>query len=467
MKTQKQKTGQAALIAVLLMLVIMLSAIFGVSLVALKEAKVAEENKKSKLSFFAAEAGLEDAVYRIKNGKNIGSSVTILLNDTSAVVNISSVGLSDKEIISSGNAFGAVRAVKSLLKHGVGASFNYGVQVGDGGLFLENTSKVIGSVYSNGDIDGKNSSEITGDAFAAGTSRIKGINNLLVIGGNASAHIIEESGIAGTASSTTEIKDSTVSKNAYADTITDSAIGQDAYYFTSMSGSTVGGFSFPGTPPPADLPSLGFPISDAQISQWEASAQAGGIHTSPCPYAINKEDGPITMGPIKINCNLTLGDDAMVIVNGPIWIIGNLSMKNRAQLKLNPDYGALSGVVIADNPSNRTTSSKITVENNSQVLGSGLVGSYLALISQNNSAELGGGEFAIHPKSSTGASIYYAPHGRLNIENSVSLKEASAYKIHIKNTSTVTYETGLAGINFSSGPSGGWDINNWQETLPQ
>ena len=467
MKTQKQKTGQAALIAVMLMLTIMLSAIFGASAVALKEARVSEENKKSVSSFFAAEAGLEDAVYRIKNGKNIGSSVTILLNNASAVTNINTIGLSAKEIVSLGDSSGAVRAIKATVSNAEGVAFHYGVQVGDGGLFLENTSKVIGSVYSNGDIDGKNSSEITGDAFAAGTSRIKGINNLLVIGGNARAHIIEESGIAGTASSTTEIEDSTVSKNAYADTITDSAIGQDAYYFTSMSGSTVGGFSFPGTPPPADLPSLGFPISDAQISLWEVAAQAGGVHASPCPYAINKKDGPITMGPIKINCNLTLGDDAIVIVNGPIWIIGNLSMKNRAQLKLNPDYGALSGVVIADNPSNRTTSSKITVENNSQVLGSGVVGSYLALISQNNSAELGGGEFAIHPKNSTGASIYYAPHGRLNIENSVSLKEASAYKIHIKNTSTVTYETGLAGINFSSGPSGGWDINNWQETLPQ
>jgi len=50
----------------------------------------------------------------------------------------------------------------------------------------------------------------------------------------------------------------------------------------------------------------------------------------------------------------------------------------------------------------------------------------------------------------------------LRTEDSTALKEASAYQLHIKNSATVTYETGLASVNFA-GPSGSFDILTWLE----
>jgi len=35
--------------------------------------------------------------------------------------------------------------------------------------------------------------------------------------------------------------------------------------------------------------------------------------------------------------------------------------------------------------------------------------------------------------------------------------------IDLNNNVIITYDSGLADLNFSSGPSGGWNISSWQE----
>ena len=85
------------------------------------------------------------------------------------------------------------------------------------------------------------------------------------------------------------------------------------------------------------------------------------------------------------------------------------------------------------------------------------------LISRNNAAELGQDKEAIDVKNSSSASIYYAPHGLISIQNNTTLNEATAYQFHLKNSAELTYETGLANPFFSSGPAGGWEITDWRE----
>lgn len=50
-------------------------------------------------------------------------------------------------------------------------AFSYAAQVGDGGVSMANSSKINGSVYTNGDIVGSGSSTITGDAWAISISQ--------------------------------------------------------------------------------------------------------------------------------------------------------------------------------------------------------------------------------------------------------------------------------------------------------
>ena len=52
--------------------------------------------------------------------------------------------------------------------------------------------------------------------------------------------------------------------------------------------------------------------------------------------------------------------------------------------------------------------------------------------------------------------VAYAAHGLIPITNSVSLKEATAYRITLANTANVIYDTGLPNAEFESGPGGSW-----------
>ena len=244
--------------------------------------------------------------------------------------------------------------------------------------------------------------------------------------------------------------------SVYAHTITNSTIDKDAYYQT-ISGSSVVGVSYPSSP---DQATSTLPIDDALVTDLENEAAAGGTISSPCPYIISSDT---TIGPKKINCDLEINDDT-VTLTGPIWVNGNIDIKNTAIIRASSSLGSQSVAMIADKATNRTTSSKVSLQNSATFYGSGTAGSYIMLLSQNNSAELGGSEKAIDVKNSvSGALLVYAGHGEVTLENNVNLKEVSAYKLRLKNSATVVYETGVASPLFSGGPSAGWNVEVWSE----
>jgi hypothetical protein len=457
------RSGQAVLTTVLFLLVVSMALLFSFSSIALKETNASRLGVESKQSYFLAEAGIEDVTWRIKNNKQYASSEIFSMNGSNATITVLT-NSGQKTIRSQGLVSGAVRAVATTLRTGVGASFSYGIQVGQGGLQIENSATINGSVYSLGNIWGGGSGAINGDAFVGGTGVI---SDPPKINGNAWAHTITDAAVSGSATSTTSISGSTIGVNAYANTVTGNMVSGTVNYCGSQSQNTIGRPPAIGScPAPSDLPLLPLPISDSDVANFEDAAEAGGEITTPCPYVLTS--GTTTLGPAKIMCDLTVKNSAVVIVAGPLWIVGNLAVQNSAVLKLPVSAGSGSGVIVVDNPANRTISSKITVANTAALLGSGDPKSYLMLVSQNNSAELGGSEVAIVPSQNTNGSIYYAGHGALLIQNSTqgnstSLREASAYLIHMENSAILSYEQGLADITFSTGPTGGWNIQSWSE----
>ncbi|MCK4891244.1 MAG: hypothetical protein KAS78_01115, partial [Candidatus Pacebacteria bacterium] len=71
----------------------------------------------------------------------------------------------------------------------------------------------------------------------------------------------------------TSVDGLTIAGNAHAHEIINSAITGDAYYQV-ISGSTVGGTSYPGSPDP---PIVALPISDGNIADWKADALTYGV----------------------------------------------------------------------------------------------------------------------------------------------------------------------------------------------
>lgn len=404
---------------------ISLAVLYGIISPTIKNVSLSRGAINSSKSYYLAESGIEDVYYRLKSGKQISQTEVLSLDGGTATTLISDISGNEKEIISTGNLLNGDRKLKIAITISNGASFNYGVQVGQGGFVMENNSSVLGNIYSNGTVSGSGSNLVKGDVVSAGPSG-------------------SVSGIHATSS-------------VYAHTILNSTIDKDAYYQV-ISGSTVSGMSYPGS---ADQPLIGLPIPDETISAWEADAEGGGVINSPCPYKINSD---VTIGPKKINCDLEISGTPTVTFAGNVWVLGNIYIKNSPIIRVSPGLPGKTIAFIADNPSNRTSSSKIEIENSGDIEGSG-AGSYILFVSQNQSAEQGGGERAIEVQNSaSGAILVYAGHGEILLKNNINLREVTAYRVRLQNSAQVSYETGAASLLFTGGPSGGWDLKNWFET---
>ncbi|MDO8500142.1 MAG: hypothetical protein Q7S66_05850 [bacterium] len=324
----------------------------------------------------------------------------------------------------------------------------------------------VSDAYSDG--TGKRTSDWSSGGWAAaggdfdfrvymgGTNRtISGVT----INGNANGHTIDDVTVGGNVNAFS-YNDGTVTGNINADSISECTINGNASYNSIINCSVVGNQVTP-TTPPADPPVLPMPITEGQLDAWEQDAEDGGVISSPCPY--KPADGA-TIGPKKINCDVEIDGSNIVTLTGVLWISGNFEMKNSAQLILAPSFGSNSGVVIVDKQADRLTSSKVIIGNTAEISGSGQTGSYIMLASRNNSAEVGGAEEAVNIGNSSSVAIYYAPHGLISLPNTIDVKEATGYKLQLRNSAAISYESGLANLQFSSGPTGSWKIKSWQET---
>ena len=606
MKNESQNycRGQAVIIITIFFLFASLIIIFGASSIALKESKIVNNLAFSQKSYFLSEAGIEDVIFRIKNNKQISSEETIELNEGWASTTVSDTLEGDKEINVLGDVSRNIRKIEAILTTSTGIDFFYGAQVGEGGIVMEENSKIegtggsAGNVYSNGPIIGASGATITGDAVVAtGISedqqaksivcssppdgdQIVGKNNpeidfaqsfkpssslmlakislyikkvdsptdrdvfitvdssgspaknylakgklysvlvgtnyawidvtfpnppLLTEGqtywivldakqdsnkywvwckdkdqgyGNGIAEFSKDwqgdpwTDIIGDlnfkiylGSGVSSIEKMSVLRTAKANTIKDSSIGKDAYYQTIIN-STVGGTLYPNS---SDPPVLNMPISQANIDQWKTDAGAGGIINGNCgdsgtAECIIGDDKMLSLGPKKINGNLVLTKKQTLNVTGTLYFTGYISIDSSsgAKVKCDPSFGKRNCLILTD--------SWVHIENNAIFQGSGEPGSYIMILT-NLSGCTGGaqqpqcthhnGAIDIHNKA-IGA-IFYSSHSLVHLHNGVEITEVTAYKLELENNAIVRYEQGLIHTLFSSGPSGGYSIDNWIE----
>lgn len=378
----------------------------------------------SQQALMASNSGITEALYRLKKGMLLPGVATVSLNTGSSTITTVATP-TGKKITVSGTQKSYLRNFQMDLAYGEGVSFHYGIQSGQGGFELENSSSVTGNVYSNGTVVGSGN-YIYGDVVSAGGSGLI-------------------SGIHATGT-------------AYAHTINNSTIDKDAYY-QSSSGTTVLGTRYPGA---SDQPNEPMPISDAEIAGWENWAQSTA--TAVCTSGTYTVDHSTTIGPLKVPCDMVIkGNGIVVEINGPVWIVGNLSTQNGPIIKMSPGLGSNNVAIIADNPSARSSEGIVDIGQSTQFQGSGSSGSYVFTISGNTAGELGIDTDAINIGQSAGALVAYANHGKITLGQSVNVKSVTAYKIELKNTANVRYDSGLASTLFKAGPSGGFDILDWFE----
>ncbi len=377
-----------------------------------------------------AEAGLHKAIFCLNatSGTNCSGTYSISYTGES---NISFGGGTFSTVVTGS---GATRLVTSTATDPTGrvaqvkmevttvpptdnTSFSYALQSGQGGAYMSNNSSINGTIYSNGDVVCQsNNAIITGDAYSTKT------------GG--------------------KVDSCKVGFHAHADRVLNAKVMGDAYYKTDptdIAGSTVTGTKHPNsaTPSFAALPAF-------SLDFWRDSAAAGGTISG----NYNLSSTTVSLGPIKIDGNLTMDNNVTVNVNGPIWVKGNITSSNNVTFRLNSSFGTYGTVILADNVDNPLTSGKIDLSNNTGIFGSGDPKSHILFVSSNSSTSDSSPAMLISNNAS--GAVFMTLNGTMRLANNAGANSLAGYRLYLDQNAAVTYvESDFSG-QFSNSPSSNW-----------
>lgn len=587
----KNQKGQMFILATIVLTLLLINTVLIIGN-AMTFSQVSDYSVKSLEVGYLAEAGLDKAVTSLnKTGGTYTGETGVKLGQGEYSVSVINKDVNTKIIKSSAAtpSFDLPKATKEIqieVSKGVGVAFNYGVQVGDGGLYMEQQGTINGSVYSNGNVVIDQQSEVLGDIYVAGgtqpvadqahecsppncsdflfgknfsgqniydvaqsfkPSQTQVINkvglkikkfgnpqsanvriladsngnpdrNSVLASGTIQSNLVtsqysfidvtftssptlsagttywimvdtsgntsnnywawEQDSLAGYTCSSTPpclAKWSTgssawntisgdmgfkvymggvinyirganmvkIAGNAHANTLIDLNIGGAAYYQSAQ--NITAGSLHPGSPDPQPLP---MPISQANIDEWkdqtDENVYTGDITN--CPSFLNSG---------KYVGNVTLPALCSVTVHSPVWITGNFYMDQQSKLRLDSSYGTSSGVFIVDGTVTMEQQNDIQGSCGEQVCSNG---SFLFLISEFNSRNDPEGRYAIHVQQQGNTGVLYSNLGTIKIEQQNDFTEITAWKISLGQQMDITYNQGLAGAFFSSGPSGSYSV---------
>lgn len=430
----KSSKGFAALFITILVLVVLFGIAISIAVLTFGEQKISSNIIKSSQAYYAAEAGIEDALLRLSRRMDWSSPYSLNVDGNLSNIEISDIIGGTVTITSKGNAGNRIRKVEAIYAiDATTISFHYGAHVGRGGMIMEPNSKVIGNVFSNGSVG---CPDPLGIAF---------VTNSLIVARNGQK--IERLEI-GDPDPATPIDEARVH------TCVDCLIHGILSYVSG--GSAIGCVADVEVKTlPFEIEVRELPVSDVQIQDWKDDASCNND-----PACISVGDYIIPggtveiLGPLKIVGNLSIGNNAILKMTGTIHVTGNITINQNAIIELEPSYySSLSGVMIADG--------KIGVENNAVIQGSGLPGSYTMLLSTDSS--LDESDPAIYIRNSAEGAIFYTTVGIMRLRNNMKIREATGYKIYLDNNAEIEYETGLEDVNFTSGPGGSWKAVSWRE----
>jgi len=409
-KIRNSQKGFAALFITIIILAIIFAIAMPLIILVLGQQRIIINLTNSNQAYFTAEAGIEDALLRLKKGMKRDSSYSFTVENATVEINISDVIAWARTITATGNAANRFRKVQVVYELSAFApGFYYGAQVGEGGLLMEGKSEVVGNVFSNGNVHLNHpNSEVTETIIVAGAGK-----ELFGKG--------------------------KVRNSAYVDVCRDVEV-EGMLFANTVSGCSYGSLEI--LEPLIDP--IPLPIDDSEIEKWKNDAADGGTIGS-----YSRSSGTHYLGPVKIDGNLII-DGAELIITGTIWVTGNITIRNPStRVRLSPSYESSSGVIIGNG--------LIILREGSVSSGSGSPGSYLMYISTSSANP------AINIQQDTKADILYSNTGWVKIEQASNMRSVNAYGVHVANNTGLIYEIGLANSFFTSGPGAGWTVTSWRE----
>src|SRR3989338_2113329 len=127
----KAERGFAAIISILAVMALGLIFSSGFLFVTLRNSEALKNEINSVQSYYTAEAGVEDVIYRVRYNLNLGVSNAVTIGDFTATTTVVTAG-DTKTIAAQGGGNNVVRSAQTTLIVDTSAvDFFYGVQVGE------------------------------------------------------------------------------------------------------------------------------------------------------------------------------------------------------------------------------------------------------------------------------------------------------------------------------------------------
>src|SRR5688572_25359263 len=189
-KTKLNHSGQASLVMVLVLGLVAMLSVLSIGSLNVGNVQVEEFITSSDKAYYAAWAGVDELMYRLRAKQDFGPSYQLsLVLDNGATVSAQIQGDSvQKTITATGFADNSLRNIEvQVASSSSKASFIFAAQSGEGGFELEGNTLVTGkdgssgNVYSNGSVlgirasSGNSGSRILGSVWAV--NNIGGLNS--------------------------------------------------------------------------------------------------------------------------------------------------------------------------------------------------------------------------------------------------------------------------------------------------
>lgn len=250
---------------------------------------------------------------------------------------------------------------------------------------------------------------------------------------------------------------STIGGSSYSTGVMVGTTGTDEAWAHTMKGVTVSGPLYCQTSTytnkscntsRADPTPEPMPFSDNNLQDLKDDAAAGGTISG--NHTVGWAGG--TLGPKKIDGNLTVNGGGTLTLTGTLWVTGSVTVTGGGRVRLDASYGSNDGAIISDGP--------IEISGGASFSGSGTAGSYPFLITTSAcpAAPGCGGEDAIELTGGAGAVALVAQDGTIELSGGSGLKAVTGKQITMTGGASLTYDAGLVNSSFSSGPGGSWEF---------
>ncbi len=171
MINKPKQQGQILILGIVIMAVLltMSASLWGYTTLQIKSSRQAVSQSQA---LNLAEAGIDKAIYELNQDSSFNGEADVAFGPGEFTTSVTSIDANNKQIVStayipdSSNPTSQVTVKMNVTLDLSNVAFNFGVQVGEGGLTMGNNSTITGNVYSNGSISG--SGDISGDATVAG-----------------------------------------------------------------------------------------------------------------------------------------------------------------------------------------------------------------------------------------------------------------------------------------------------------